>query len=348
MTAITSAMLIMLAAASLQTDYIHCLPAQKADCSGMCLTGRRHHGCIEPPPVPGQCSFPRKDAVALCSRWQRCAAVNCATSRQDCQARGSNHKLLPSFGDAEVFIPATETNFSRVCHARLRRELKISRYASDVRSLHCSALGHCNLRNATQELVRGEGRRLHRLSQQSRVVEAYIQSPPLLYFPVVTPHPVVAPDAKPIPNEEAAYRSTYASHYFLADAQYVFAKFFPFKTDGFFIEVGGLNGAADGSNSWFFERYRNWRGLMAEASPLNFARLFTRRPFAYRLEAALGPAFATLEFSGHGCCGKVAGGSESYHVRSMPIGAVLRAMGIQHVDFWSLDVRRKYRTPLSM
>jgi hypothetical protein len=151
-------------------------------------------------------------------------------------------------------------------------------------------------------------------------------------------------DAMPLHGEQIAFEAKNARHYFMADCLYIHRQFFSTKRNGFFIEVGGLNGVADGSNSFFFERYLGWRGLMVEASPLNFAGLFTRRPLAYRLEAALGAQPQSLRFSGHGCCGKVAGGAESYRVQVLPIGPVLQAMGVDHVDFWSLDVNGCCRT----
>ncbi|TXH21687.1 MAG: hypothetical protein E6Q99_09685 [Elusimicrobia bacterium] len=50
-------------------------------------------GCIASGPgcdtsaVPGQCSFPRAQAVDLCSKHPQCIAVVCNQSRADCQAR---------------------------------------------------------------------------------------------------------------------------------------------------------------------------------------------------------------------------------------------------------------------
>lgn len=55
----------------------------------------RKNGCISDGPgcdttaVPGQCSFPRAQAEALCRNHPRCIAVNCNESRSDCQARST-------------------------------------------------------------------------------------------------------------------------------------------------------------------------------------------------------------------------------------------------------------------
>lgn len=53
-----------------------------------CLQGPgTAHGC-DNSSVPGQCSFPRASAVALCAAWPACFALSCNTGgRADCQAR---------------------------------------------------------------------------------------------------------------------------------------------------------------------------------------------------------------------------------------------------------------------
>jgi len=326
---------------------LSCMPAQKAGCKGPCITGGKFHGCIEPPPIPGQCSFPRQQAVHLCSLWRRCAAVNCASHRLDCQARGEDHQVLHSFGDAEVFIPRhsvlTNNISSAMCYARLRRKATVPRHSGNVQMLRCSSDGRCSVATASQHAVRSAERRLRQHARQRHVSDAdpKIQ---LLFAPIEAPEIAKHVDLVPLHGEQLAFEAKYDHHYFMADCMYIRKQFFPTKRNGFFIEVGGLNGAADGSNSFFFERFLNWRGLMVEASPLNFAGLFTRRPLAYRLETALGAKPQTLRFSGHGCCGKVAGGAHSYSVQVLPIGPILQAMGVNCVDFWSLDVSRRCRT----
>ena len=64
------------------------------NCDGeTCLTG--HVSCNNAS-VPGQCSFPRDSAVALCAAWPACLAVTCNPSRDDCQARGSLDEIQGS------------------------------------------------------------------------------------------------------------------------------------------------------------------------------------------------------------------------------------------------------------
>ena len=46
--------------------------------------------------VPGQCSWPRAGALALCAEWPACLAVTCNPGRDDCQARGSLDEIVGS------------------------------------------------------------------------------------------------------------------------------------------------------------------------------------------------------------------------------------------------------------
>ena len=39
--------------------------------------------------------------------------------------------------------------------------------------------------------------------------------------------------------------------------------------DGYFVELGANNGV-DQSNTLYFEKYRNWRGVLVEPTPHNF------------------------------------------------------------------------------
>ena len=47
--------------------------------------------------------------------------------------------------------------------------------------------------------------------------------------------------------------------------------------NGFFIEVGGWDGVTY-SNTLFFERFRNWRGILIEPSPNEFLKCRSNRP----------------------------------------------------------------------
>lgn len=44
------------------------------------------------------------------------------------------------------------------------------------------------------------------------------------------------------------------------------------KRDGFFVEVGALDGLS-GSNTYFFEKERDWKGILIEPNPIEFEKL---------------------------------------------------------------------------
>ncbi len=60
------------------------------------------------------------------------------------------------------------------------------------------------------------------------------------------------------------------------------------KNDGFFIEVGANDGFSE-SNTYYFERFRNWKGILIEAIPELYQQCLQERPkstvFNYALVA---------------------------------------------------------------
>jgi FkbM family methyltransferase len=48
--------------------------------------------------------------------------------------------------------------------------------------------------------------------------------------------------------------------------------FFKGKTNGVFVEVGALDGV-QGSNTYFFEKERMWKGLLIEPNPIEFKKI---------------------------------------------------------------------------
>lgn len=225
-------------------------------CKGECIHSVPKRGCLDPAPVPRQCSFARTNATSLCLAWRRCAALNCNVYRDDCQARVASDVLEPSFGDA---------------HAYSRKPME-----------------HLNI------------------------------------------------------NEKAYYRHRFNSDYFLSDALYVQRTFFARRRRGVFVESGAFDGSVYGSNSYFFERYMGWTGLLVEASQDNCKRLAHRRTEApHRVQLA---CTALCSFNGWtsfssangGCCGKTGVGRE--RVSCARARDVFLRHNVSRVDFWSLDV----------
>ena len=129
------------------------------------------------------------------------------------------------------------------------------------------------------------------------------------------------------------------------------------RRNGFFIECG----AADGlqfSNSLFFELARNWTGLLVEANPNDYEKLLKLNRKAYVLNACLSPTRrpGRMLFKEAGVLGGLVDNLEPSHkefikedkrrayqrpsvlVNCFPLNAVLEAIGVRHVDYFSLDV----------
>tara|TARA_B110001452_G_scaffold223117_1_gene196230 strand:+ start:146 stop:1153 length:1008 start_codon:yes stop_codon:yes gene_type:complete len=188
---------------------------------------------------------------------------------------------------------------------------------------------------------------------------------PLLVPPLIVYSPAASFQWNPQePQTLDAYLTRFRSDAWLGPAVRVYETFFaqrPTAPQGFVLEAGGLDGIMSGSNSYLFERYLGWKGLMVEANQHNFATLLATRPGIFRAETALCPVAGNLSFTGGGCCSSVAGKtaphtgaglrdgkwadshaeprtSNEYKVRCTPIGSLLRAMRVPSVDFFSLDV----------
>ena len=131
--------------------------------------------------------------------------------------------------------------------------------------------------------------------------------------------------------------------------------------DGFFIEAGANDGVKF-SNTLFFERYRNWRGLLIEPIPDLAAECRKNRPLALVENCALvardsAPREVAMRYANMMSIVKGAMQSEEgdlEHIRkgcevqqiesyeitvpARPLSEVLDRHGIAKVDFLSLDV----------
>ena len=126
------------------------------------------------------------------------------------------------------------------------------------------------------------------------------------------------------------------------------------KRNGFYIE----SGAADGeglSNSLFFEKSRNWTGLLVEANPDCFQSLLGKRRHAYTVNACLSPTTKpmVIPFRMASYIGGLTQYMEKSHkeriqrefadgetipIQCFPLFSILQAMGVSHVDYFSLDI----------
>ncbi|XP_013396864.1 uncharacterized protein LOC106163737 [Lingula anatina] len=123
------------------------------------------------------------------------------------------------------------------------------------------------------------------------------------------------------------------------------------RQNGFFVEAGAANGESH-SNSLFFERFRNWTGVLVEADPWAFYKITKKHRKSYIINTCLSPRPhpERMEFT---YASELGGIGETGHVlpdyaqdairgkgfpQCFPIHSILAALGVTHVDYFSLDV----------
>ena len=123
------------------------------------------------------------------------------------------------------------------------------------------------------------------------------------------------------------------------------------RTGGFFIEAGALSGEWL-SNSLFFEKSRGWTGLLVEVNKEDFVQILQKRRHAYMLHAGLCPNRQpqVLNFSSASTLSGFNDFMDESHKKRLqpfhphyisvpcfPLFAVLNALNVNHVDYFSLD-----------
>ncbi|KAK2161951.1 hypothetical protein LSH36_107g05100 [Paralvinella palmiformis] len=127
------------------------------------------------------------------------------------------------------------------------------------------------------------------------------------------------------------------------------------RTGGFYVESGALDGEQL-SNSLFFEKSRQWRGVLIEANPLSFRYLLDKRRHAYAVNVCLSPTKrpVVMPFETANALGGLVDYMPDIHRRRIeheqpnasatidlqcfPIYSILMALDVSHVDFFSLDI----------
>ncbi len=86
------------------------------------------------------------------------------------------------------------------------------------------------------------------------------------------------------------------------------------KTNGFFVEVGALDGFG-ASNTWFFEKERNWSGLLIEPNPIEFNKMINHpRELSHKENCAISDVEQEITFlSIEGPCNVLSGIKEFYN-----------------------------------
>jgi FkbM family methyltransferase len=132
-------------------------------------------------------------------------------------------------------------------------------------------------------------------------------------------------------------------------------------TGGTFVEAGGNDGL-DQSNTYWFERFRGWRGILIEPQPWFYAKCRQNRPRAKVFNCALvaNDTTTSIKVAPGGLRGYVVGGwsdpaHEVYHrsvaakdmgvpdlvdveVPARTLASVLEEANIGRIDLFSLDV----------
>jgi hypothetical protein len=127
------------------------------------------------------------------------------------------------------------------------------------------------------------------------------------------------------------------------------------KTNGFYVECG----AADGeklSNSLFFEKSRNWSGVLIEGYMPWFQELLKLHRRAYSVGSCLSGVKKPVRtrFTNIGYGGGLIDYMEQSHLKRfggvermekktntmqcLPLYSILTAIGVNHVDYFSLDI----------
>lgn len=94
--------------------------------------------------------------------------------------------------------------------------------------------------------------------------------------------------------------------------------FFKGKRDGIFVEIGALDGIS-GSNTYFFEKERNWSGILIEPNPIEFKKLMEcDRKLSHKENCAIFSEEKDVNFlSIEGPCNVLSGIVEFYDPRHM-------------------------------
>jgi Methyltransferase FkbM domain len=131
------------------------------------------------------------------------------------------------------------------------------------------------------------------------------------------------------------------------------------RRNGFFIEAGAYDGTSL-SNSLFFELHRNWTGLLVEANPRAHRELLQKDRKAYNTPACISTSKNVelgIDFMASGMVGGYDNAARfdatrgsigknaqldpyTYSVQAhcFPLNVMLDAIGVTHVDMFSLDV----------
>lgn len=120
------------------------------------------------------------------------------------------------------------------------------------------------------------------------------------------------------------------------------------KKRGFFVDIGAHDGQFL-SNSLWLERQHDWTGLLIEANPDLCNEIDKLKRNAWRLCACLSNSLDSVSFIKGGGVGGIADNIDEHHIKMLDqknkitvpcfgLEKILNAIGVRHIDFYSLDV----------
>eukprot|EP00105_Crassostrea_gigas_P013374 XP_011429681.1 PREDICTED: uncharacterized protein LOC105329895 isoform X1 [Crassostrea gigas] len=120
------------------------------------------------------------------------------------------------------------------------------------------------------------------------------------------------------------------------------------KKGGFFLDIGAHDGQFM-SNTLWLERQHDWTGLLIEANPELCKSIDKLKRNAWRLCACLSNTQDSVSFIKGGGVGGIADNIDEHHMKMLDrknkitvpcfaLEQILKTIGVNHIDFYSLDV----------
>ena len=149
----------------------------------------------------------------------------------------------------------------------------------------------------------------------------------------------------PPPNPPVKFPATNLTYYSQIEQDKIIDRLLNGTTNGFFLEAGAYDGEAL-SNTLFFERHRQWTGLLIEANPNLFRKLKSRNRNAYLSNTCIStvPYATKLNFTFADYLGGLEETKDKFLisgsdlVQCFPINTYLQALNINQINYFSLDV----------
>ena len=130
----------------------------------------------------------------------------------------------------------------------------------------------------------------------------------------------------------------------------LYKKYLNYK-NGFFIELGAMDGKTF-SNTLFYEKEMQWKGVLIEPSPGQFLQLQSNRPKCYNFNYAVSEINGFVNFTDAKALGCIVNSNSEEHIKlwrldkvnkiisvpSKPLLEIIQDIHIEQVDLFSIDV----------